>query len=44
LFDLEKDPGETKNLAIKKPEIVEELNALLKQSIATGRSRPLAER
>ena len=43
LFDLEKDPGETENLALKKPEIVEELNALLKQSIATGRSRPFAE-
>jgi arylsulfatase A-like enzyme len=44
LYDLEKDPGETENLALKKPEIVEELNALLKQSIATGRSRPLAQR
>ncbi len=42
LFDLECDPGETTNLALKHPEIVVELEALLKQSLASGRSRPLA--
>ncbi len=42
LYDLESDPGETKNLALQHPEIANELDALLKQSIAAGRSRPLA--
>ncbi len=42
LFDLESDPGETKNLALIHPEIVTELKAVLTQSIAAGRSRPLA--
>ena len=40
LFDLKSDPGETKNLAIEHPEVVIELEALLKQSLASGRSRP----
>lgn len=39
LYDLESDPGETKNLALEYPEIVNELKTLLKQSIETGRSR-----
>ena len=41
LYDLEKDPGETTNLSLDYPEIVSELTALLKQSIAEGRSVPL---
>ncbi len=40
LFDLEHDPGETTNLALEHPQIVADLQAQLKQSIATGRSRP----
>lgn len=40
LYDLEMDPGETTNLTLKKPEIVAEMVSLLKQSIASGRSRP----
>lgn len=39
LYNLATDPGETTNLAIKRPEIVTELKALLEQSKATGRSR-----
>lgn len=39
LFDLENDPGETKNLALERPEIVAELQELLKQSLASGRTR-----
>jgi arylsulfatase A-like enzyme len=41
LFDLENDPGETKNLALIHPDIVAELESLLKQSLESGRSRPL---
>lgn len=40
LYNLETDPGETKNLALELPEIVTELKTLLEQSKATGRSRP----
>ena len=40
LFDLESDPGEKDNVALKHPEIAAELQATLKQSIASGRSRP----
>lgn len=40
LYDLEADPGETKNLYLERPEIVKELKALLEQSKASGRSRP----
>ena len=40
LYNLKTDPGETKNLAFERPEIVTELKALLEQSKATGRSRP----
>ena len=43
LYNLESDPGETMNLALKHPEVVIELEALLKQSLASGRSRPLAD-
>jgi arylsulfatase A-like enzyme len=40
LYDLEKDPGETKNLYYEQPKIVEELRTLLQQTKASGRSRP----
>lgn len=40
LYDLANDPGETTNLYSKRLEIVKELQALLEQSKATGRSRP----
>jgi arylsulfatase A-like enzyme len=40
LYDLDSDPGETKNLYLQKPEIVKELQALLKESKTSGRSRP----
>jgi arylsulfatase A len=43
LFDLDKDLGETQNIADKNPEIVEKLNALLKRYIAEGRSTPGAK-
>lgn len=39
LYNLAKDPGETKNLAFEHPEIVTELKALLEQSRTAGRSR-----
>jgi len=42
LFDFENDLGETENLVVNYPNIVDEQNALLRQSIANGRSRPLA--
>ncbi len=40
LYDLATDPGETKNLYLQKPEIVKELQALLKETKSSGRSRP----
>lgn len=40
LFDLEADPGETTNLALKYPEVVQRLERLLGESIESGRSRP----
>lgn len=40
LYDLEADPGETRNLYYERPDIVKELKALLDQSKASGRSRP----
>jgi len=40
LYDLESDPGETKNLYRDHPEIVNELDALLKATVARGRSAP----
>lgn len=39
LYNLVNDPGETKNLAIERPEIVTELKDLLEQSESNGRSR-----
>jgi arylsulfatase A-like enzyme len=39
LYNLEADPGETKNLCFERPEIVKELKSLLDQSKASGRSR-----
>ena len=38
LYDLEKDPGETKNLYFEHPTIVAELKSLLQESITSGRS------
>ena len=40
LYNLETDPGETKNLSLEHPEIVEELQALLEQTLESGRSAP----
>jgi arylsulfatase A-like enzyme len=40
LYNLEADPGETKNLYFDQPEIVKELKTLLDQAKASGRSRP----
>ena len=39
-YGLQADPGEVTNLALVHPEIAAELEALLKNSIASGRSRP----
>jgi arylsulfatase A len=39
LYNLETDPGETRNLYFERPEIVKELKALLDQSKASGGSR-----
>jgi len=40
LYDLEADPKEQSNLCDKKPEIVEELRAILKEYVEKGRSTP----
>jgi len=40
LYDLEADPKEQSNLCDKKPEIVEELRAILKEYVEKGRSAP----
>lgn len=40
LFDLENDPGEKQNLSSIHPGIAEEMNALLQESLAQGRSVP----
>ncbi len=40
LYHLATDPGETRNLAFERPEIVTELKTLLDQSKIGGRSRP----
>ncbi|GIW95496.1 MAG: arylsulfatase [Pirellulaceae bacterium] len=40
LYNLELDPGETKNLYFEKPEIVQDLKQLLEKSKSAGRSRP----
>lgn len=41
LYDVSVDPGETTNLYRERPEIVEELKALLEKSKADGRSTPI---
>jgi arylsulfatase A-like enzyme len=40
LYDLEADPKERTNLYDKKPEILEELRAILKEYVEKGRSTP----
>ncbi|GMU23095.1 MAG: arylsulfatase [Phycisphaerae bacterium] len=40
LYDLTADPGETRNLHAERPEIVQELTALLDKQIGEGRSTP----
>jgi arylsulfatase A-like enzyme len=40
LYNLDSDPGETKNLYFEQPQVVKELKALLDQSKTSGRSRP----
>lgn len=39
LYNLDTDPGETKNLGDERPDLVNELKALLEQSKSSGRSR-----
>ena len=43
LYDLTADPGETKNLAKEKPELVAKLTKLLEEYVANGRSTPGAK-
>ena len=43
LYDLENDPGETRNVILEHPERVRELALLMQAYSETGRSRPLAE-
>ena len=40
LYNLDEDPGETRNLYAKRPDMVKELKALLEESKASGRSAP----
>ena len=40
LYNLDDDPGETRNLYAERPEMVKELKALLEESKASGRSAP----
>jgi arylsulfatase A len=40
LYNLALDPGETRNLFADHPDLVEDLSALLEDSISSGRSRP----
>lgn len=42
LYDLQADPGETQNMASQEPGIVKELQALLQESLDSGRSTPNA--
>ncbi len=42
LYNLETDPGETKNLYFEHPEIVQDLQAMLSESIRLGRTAPAA--
>ena len=41
LFNLAKDPGETRNLYFEQPEMVKSLTALLERYRAQGYSRPM---
>lgn len=43
LYQVEADPGETRNLYFQHPEIVQELKTLLEQAKASGRSRTREE-
>lgn len=40
LYDLSTDPGETKDIATSKPDVVQELAAALEKARADGRTRP----
>ena len=40
LYDLQSDPGETKNVYLEHPQIAKELESLLKKSMQSGRSAP----
>ncbi len=40
LYDMAADPGETKNLAAARPEVVTRLTKLLETFVADGRSTP----
>jgi arylsulfatase A len=40
LYNLDEDPGETRNLHAERPDMVKELKALLEESKASGRSAP----
>jgi arylsulfatase A len=40
LYDMDADPGETKNLAATRPEVVTRLTSLLETFVADGRSTP----
>ena len=44
LFNLQTDPGETENLALKRADIADELRNLLKESMASGRSRTVLQK
>ena len=40
LYDLDTDAGETQNIALQHPEVVQQLQSLLDASLTSGRSRP----
>ncbi|MEY4688732.1 MAG: hypothetical protein RIR76_2755, partial [Verrucomicrobiota bacterium] len=40
LYNLDTDPGETRNLYAERPELVKEMKALLEQTKTSGRSAP----
>ncbi|MCG8650682.1 MAG: arylsulfatase [Pirellulales bacterium] len=44
LYDLQSDPGETKNLYFENPQMVQQLSELLEESIQQGRSAPARNR
>ncbi len=43
LFNLETDPGETKNVAMENPQVVKELRALLSKTREEGLSKPTSQ-